>query len=290
MGIGRGHLMKRIIKRFFWMLPITLLSGLTMAADDIRDSSDLNSLERFPRSHIVQYEHKKNEDYRLVLGVLEKINGVLVAEKEQRLAGLLTQITYRIPENHSAQDAFDHFQRQLLQQGATELFLCSGRDCGSSNQWANSVFRYFRLYGVDQTQSFASYQLNKTYFSLYSVQRGNKRVYLRIDALASQSEVPPTELPSRLGIEIQETDSDIQMIINYLGDTPSASIWLAAFDLAEGSKLEQLKRSENRLTEFKSNLIEAGVSASRINIHPVGSFFPPSALSKNKMLIVYSEE
>ncbi|MCP4598216.1 DUF4892 domain-containing protein [Neptuniibacter sp.] len=278
------------MKRFFWILSLTLLSGLTMAASDIHNSSDLDSLERFPRSFIVQYEQKQNEDYRLVLGGLEKINGVLVTEKEKRLAGLLTQITYRIPENHSAQQAFNHFQRQLTQQGATELFFCSGRDCGSSNQWANSIFRYFRLYGVDKTQSFASYQLNNTYFSLYSVKRGNKRVYLRVDALASQVEEATDKLPNVSGVEIQETDNDIQMIINYLESSPSASIWLAAFDLAAGSRSEQLKRSETRLTEFKSVLIDAGVAVSRINVHPVGSFVPPGALPKDKILIVYSEE
>lgn len=104
-----------MFKRFSLLLALCVpLSAF--AADDISNSRDYKKFERFPSSYIVQYKQSQTRDYRLILGGLEKIDGSLRAEKEKRIAGQLTQITYRIPENHSAKEAFEYFYAQIIDQ------------------------------------------------------------------------------------------------------------------------------------------------------------------------------
>ncbi|MGH1463122.1 MAG: DUF4892 domain-containing protein [Neptuniibacter sp.] len=276
----------------FWMFLVTVLLPLELVAgSDINNSSDYNRLERFPASNIVQYKQSKNQDYRLILGGLAKINGVLRAEKEQRLSGRLTQITYRIPENHSSDEAFEYVNAQIRNQGGKELFRCSGRDCGSSNQWANNIFRYFRLYGVDSSQSFASFQLDDAYISVYAVKRGNKRVYLRLDILETEvigAGHPDTQ---KAGLSIELTSTvQVNSVVDYLNQNADSLIWIVSYDFNPGTKQEQLSRSVLSAEELKSKLAAAGVAPSKIFIHASGSFTTNNQLERGTKLMVYSEK
>jgi hypothetical protein len=268
----------------FW-----LLSGSVLA--DISNATDYEGLQRFPESTIVQYKRTEERDYRQVLGVLEKINGVLRPEKEQRLAGTLTEITYRIPQNHTPEEAFNHLYNQIVAQGGMALFKCQGRACGSSNQWANNIFRYFRLYGVDSTQWFASLKLNQSHISLYAVQRGNKRVYLRLDILDQGSpQIAVQESALTQGREVVDEDQEIDALVVFLNDQPNQVIWLVAHDWQSGSISLQLKRSQARAEAFKARLIAAGANPERILIHAAGAFSAPADTDRKQRLIVYSEK
>jgi hypothetical protein len=271
----------RLLGLILMLVPFAL-----QAETDIRNSADNDLLQRFPRSHIVQYEQSRAEDYRLVLGGLEKINGILAPEKERRLSGELQQITYRIPDNHSAEEAFTYFADQLKVLGAELLFSCTGRDCGSSNQWANAIFDYSRLYGVDNTQSFAAFRLSGRFFSLYSVERGNKRVYLRLEALQSdQLSLTDTLLqgdPASL-----QGDAGLTELINFLQQHSDRQIWLVVSDHGEGGLQAQLQRSEQRAEQLRQQLLQAGIAAERVRTFAQGAF---AKLQSDKGSVqVYSE-
>ncbi|MFY0675931.1 MAG: DUF4892 domain-containing protein [Neptuniibacter sp.] len=278
-----------MFKRFSLLLALCVpLSAF--AADDISNSRDYKKFERFPSSYIVQYKQSQTRDYRLILGGLEKIDGSLRAEKEKRIAGQLTQITYRIPENHSAKEAFEYFYAQIIDQGGEKLFRCSGRDCGSSNQWANNIFSYFRLYGVDNTQSFSSLQLEDSYISLYSVKRGNKRVYLRLDILessASKAESQQTEA-GQISREIT-SDNDFDELVKFFKQKPDSVLWVVAYDFNSGTKQQQIKRSEERAKQFKDKLVAAGADSSQVYLHAAGSFILGKQTERGTKLMVYSE-
>ncbi len=163
------------------------VAGSVFAEADLRGSSDYDGLKRYPLSWIVEYQAETSPDYQLALGKMKKKSGVIAPEKSRRLSGQLRQITYRIPEGHSAAEAFDFMAAQLQQQNAEELFRCKSRQCGNSHQWANQVFGVSRLYGVDRTQSYLAAKLGGDYIAVYSVIRGNKRVYLQLDILSDKS-------------------------------------------------------------------------------------------------------
>lgn len=272
---------------FFVGVAITLNVS---AASDIRNSNDYDKLQRFPSSYIVQYKQSDTRDYRLILGGLEKINGVLQPEKEKRVAGRITEISYRIPENHTADEAFEHFYSQIIAQGGEELFRCSGRDCGSSNQWANNIFRYFRLYGVDNSQSFASLQLNGDYISVYSVRRGNKRVYLRLDVLEGHTGGASSQQSDETKIRREiSSKQDVEGLLELLKSSSELSIWIVGYDFNPGTKQQQLTRSKQQAEQLKNQLVASGIDATRVFIHAAGSFQLGKQTERGTKLMVYSE-
>lgn len=278
-----------MFKRFSMLLALCVPLSV-FAAGDISNSRDYKKFQRFPSSNIVQYKQSETRDYRLILGGLEKIDGALRAEKEQRIAGQLTQITYRIPETHSAKEAFEYFYAQIIDQGGEKLFKCTGRDCGSSNQWANNIFRYFRLYGVDNTQSFSSLQLADSYISLYSVKRGNKRVYLRLDIIESAALKAESQLTETGQINREITsDNDFDALVKFLKQKPGSILWIVAYDFNSGTKQQQINRSEERAKQFKDKLIAAGVDGSKVYLHAAGSFILGKQTERGTKLMVYSE-
>jgi len=265
-----------------------VLSMNVQSASDARGSSDYGSLERFPRSTIVQYKEIENADYRFVLGGLEKIDGVIAPEKEERLSGKLYQLTYRIPQNHSSEEVFSFFSTQLQGQGATELFRCEGRACGSSNQWANTIFKYSRLYGVDTTQRVATFQNDQRYFALYAVQRGNKKVYLRLDVLETyevQSKLARNELIQ----EYEDSDEGFTKLLTFIQNNPTQKVWIVSADFSGNSFQTKLDSALERGNQLKAKLIAEGALDEQVKVHPIGAF---GAKPKNGdiKIMVYKEE
>src|SRR5690606_30975595 len=66
------------------------------------------------------------------------------------------------------------------------------RNCGSSNSWANDQFQIKQLYGLDQDQYYGIFELvddqdQLNYFALYTVRRGNQRVYAHLELLQTEA-------------------------------------------------------------------------------------------------------
>src|SRR5690606_9610257 len=111
-----------------------------LLAADLSGSQDLDSLPRFPRAEIVDYRDVAAEEKRYPQDGLRRISGQLRVAAEVLVEGRLRALTYRLPDEHSPGEALDAAREHLLGQGAQLLFWCEGRDCGSSNLWANQVF------------------------------------------------------------------------------------------------------------------------------------------------------
>lgn len=174
------------------ILPLSL-----QAATDVSGSSDDTSIDRFRGSWIVNYRQTPDDDYRLVLGGIETVNGAERPERSQRLSGQLTRITYQMPETSRTRELNRFFTDQLVGRGAEVLFACSGRACGSSTVWANQIFNESKLLGLVDSQYVITAQLPGQYAVIYIVERGNRRIYAHIDLIETDS-------AARIGADVLE--------------------------------------------------------------------------------------
>jgi len=253
-------------------LMAVVFSLTATAATDKRGSEDHPLLERFPRAWIVNYEAEAAPDYRWALGALEKVNSVVSAEKEQRLEGELTRISYRLPAGSTPQEAMAFMEAQLNSKGAERQFSCQGRACGSSNQWANQVFGYSKLYGVERSQSYAAWALNNQSISLYAVQRGNKRVYLHLDVLAQAAPDLVQQLQAQ-GYVRWPDNGGSEALVDYVAAS-SAEFWLVGHQQRNGAA-DQLQQSSYALAEtVAQRLRQQGVADERLEVFGAGALAP----------------
>ena len=113
-------------------------------------------------------------------------------KKQLRQQGLLSRYTLELPRDYDESEVFDYYRVQLPAQ-ATLLFTCHGRDCGDSNNWANDHFGVKQLYGNNAAQHYAVFSLADqvghsplSYITIYSVRRGNRRLYTQLEILHTQ--------------------------------------------------------------------------------------------------------
>lgn len=265
-----------VLHMFRWLqiLSLFLFVPFCWAQNDRSGSSDYSLLQRFPLSYIESYEQREVPEYRLILGGIAKINGVVTPESEQRLSGLLTRITYRIPDGYRSDEPFVHFRNQLLRQGGEVIFQCGGRDCGSSNYWANAIFRTAKLYGVDRTQNYLAARVGQTYFALYTMIRGNKRVYAHLEVLQAGQDDFITSLGHQGYVRLPETGELPESLLEYLRSNPDQQFWLVGFDRKQGSVQAGIDRSLKQVEALKELLLQEQVGAERIHLHGVGPLAP----------------
>jgi hypothetical protein len=168
-----------------------LASAAVWAADDLPGSRDLEVLPRFPGSQIVRFSEAQEQERVYPQGAIRRISGRLRYEREVRAHGQFTAVTYELPRTHSADEVFSAAREALQAQDAELLYWCEGRECGSSNLWANAVFGESILYGSDDQQAYALMRLAEprqdSLLALYSITRGNRRAYLHAELLAANT-------------------------------------------------------------------------------------------------------
>ena len=176
--------------RGFLLLSLGVFSFSALAAD-LPGSHDLDVLPRFPRAEIVDFRQAPSEERIYPLGAISRISGRLRMEGEVRAEGELTALTYRLPPEHSSQEAFAAARTALLKADATPLFWCERRDCGSSSLLANAVFGNAKLYGPDEQQAYLLVRLaapqENSLVAVYSITRGNRRAYLQAEELKADA-------------------------------------------------------------------------------------------------------
>jgi hypothetical protein len=134
------------------------------------------------------YHHVEEvSDYVVALGKYKKRDGRWLPEESYRTQGQLTRYTLEIAKHNNEHDVFAFYRQQLPQQ-AKSLFSCVSRACGESNNWANDHFAIKQLYGTNTSQRYAVFALHHadesvTYVTIYTVRRGNRRLYTQLDVL-----------------------------------------------------------------------------------------------------------
>lgn len=163
---------------FFMLLACT---GTAQGAEDIVGSRDPLALARFPHSWIVDYQTDDEPLPReFIIGRVDKTRRAVRAERKVRTEARIESAIYEMPSGTPRQDVADHYAAQL---GGHTLFVCQGRDCGRSNEWANDIFGRAILYGPDSNQWYLAVDRDGDLVSVYVIERGNKRVYAYVLAV-----------------------------------------------------------------------------------------------------------
>ncbi len=273
------------LTRIFLLLLI-MCSSFVMAEDDISGASDDSLIERFRGSWIVNYQSPVLTDYSLALGSVEQVDGAERLEREERLTGQLKRISYRVPEGSTTRTVFNSFKAQLEQLNADMLFSCQGRECGSSNYWANAVFGFSKLYGVERSQYYMAARLPGVTAVFYVIERGNRRIYAHIDLIEtdvaarmvatvkgkgfvelSANALPDMTLMKKLIEGLKKHTLDIALVVHHEGET------LATANEAGNSHANELRQLLSRHQIFD------------VEVFSVGALVP-SVLNQNKSAVM----
>ncbi|GJM13606.1 MAG: hypothetical protein DHS20C12_20090 [Pseudohongiella sp.] len=262
----------------FLLASIPLLAN-AQADDVVVGFSDHSLIAGYPDSEIIERELERDINYTIILGALERIRGDVIPEDSQRLRGDVTKITYEVSQEFSGEDVFAFFQEQITGKSYEVLYSCEGRECGSSNYWANDVFRNRILYGPERNQHFVAFRDNSAsdddpFFSLYIITRVNRRIYAyleivepggtqeleqiaarvepepEVDAPAEPSVANLLELLEQQGSAVLPTyrfqsndrlatSVDVSALVSALNADASVSVYIVAHLTQDGLSLEE---------------------------------------------------
>ncbi|WP_028238848.1 DUF4892 domain-containing protein [Stutzerimonas azotifigens] len=255
--------------RLSWrLLPLLCLVAHSWAAD-FPGSADLDELPRFPQAEITDYRQEHVAERLYPQDSLRRIGGQLRMDQQVTADGMLTAITYRLPDHHSGLDAFTAAREHLLAEGAELLYWCEGRDCGSSSLWANSIFGKSTLYGPEGNQAYLLARLAEPperLVALYAITRGNGRPYLQVERLepgAALGELLPTA-----GTLLRQLREAGELQLPRLPAEPLAD-WSAL--LARTLRMDSALRvtlSGEGAEAWRDALVAEGVRALRIEVDP----------------------
>jgi hypothetical protein len=127
--------------------------------------------------------------YHLVpLGAVQKVYGKWSPRESERVTGHREAYSWQITEGFTVRDVVADLDARLADDaGATTLFRCEGISCGSSVQWANSIFNERLLYGTQDSQRYRAYALrageDDYRLLVYGAARTVDRQYLHVELL-----------------------------------------------------------------------------------------------------------
>lgn len=238
----------------------------TSFAVDVPGSHDLERVPRMPDAQIVDYRQTSDLERVYPMGSIRRISGQLRFDGQVDARGNVTSVTYELPPEHSANQAFTLAREALQKQGAELLFWCQARDCGESSLWANEVFGNAKLYGADNGQTYLLLRLappaDNTLIALYGITRGNRKAYLHVEQFESSAalgDVLPTS--ATLLRQLKDTGAlDLPRLAGEPDDT-----WLRllsrALNLDTGLRVS-IAGSEAEA--WRQALIDQGVRAARM--------------------------
>ncbi len=192
-------MMKAIYKmtdndRSLRLVSTALLTLLVMfhGANASAESNPLSALSLLQWSHAtyLRGQDTAEADYLLGLGPMRKIRGQWAPRDSLRLRGRLQRATWLIQSGYAAAEGMAWMEERIRQQmdyDVKELFRCERLNCGSSAEWANTIFAERELYGPDRNQVYAAFELSNDdqvhHIVFYAIQRSNRRQYLHVDVL-----------------------------------------------------------------------------------------------------------
>lgn len=289
------------ISRLFRIGVVTGLLQLILAAAAHAQPVGDDWLQVYPRAEIVEESEMQVADYRLAASAARRVGGRWAGE-ELRLDGELSRITMLIPEGHDPEDVFRYYRQRLMAADARALYQCGERNCGSSNSWANDIFEVKLLYGLDQHQYYGLFEVVAegdllTYVAVYTVRRGNRRVYGHLEILKTEQSSAaaavsnPATIVEQLrdqgfyplaglqleGDELRLTAQHVQAVQQALGSDRRLNLRIVGHDYSERPLSEQIQRSRQFAEQVRQQLIDAGVAEERLEAHGIGSLAPSRA-------------
>ena len=253
--------------RFICALGLSCLSPLLWAAD-VPGSHDLRDVPRLGDAQIVDYTVKPDVERIYPMGAIRKISGRLRFEGQVNARGQTTAITYELPAEHSATEAFTAAREALQAKDAQLLFWCQARDCGESSLWANEIFGNSKLVGADGEQSYLLIRLaapeQNQLVALYGITRGNRKAYLHVEQLQASGDLGQL-LPTSATLQ-RQLKSTGELDLPALTAEPDAQ-WLTLISRALNlDATSRVSLSGVHAAAWRDGLIKSGVRAARIEL------------------------
>lgn len=219
-------------------------------------------------ANVVDERPAQSQERVYPLGGLRKISNQLRVDGKIESRGQVSSITYELPRERTANEAFTAAREALQKDGGYPLFWCQARDCGENSLWANDVFKNRLLSGSDEQQAFIllrrSAEQNNTLIALYSITRGNKRAYLHVEEFVADAplgEILPT--PATVLRELRDTGK-----LDYpdlVGEPLPAWVTLLGRSLNLDSTL-RVSLSGAEAEAWREQLGKAGVRLARLEV------------------------
>ena len=270
------------------VLPLFLFSSMAFA----------NEAAPLPKGIIIDQSAELDKqtaqtvrNYRFPLGAVVKINRDVRIDKEQQLSGQLTRTTWEMPKSFDPNELLQRLRDQVISQKGEILFECEGRDCGTSNIWANDLFNNADLYGRDDYQRYFAAELDDQYLAAYAVRRGNRRVYLHLDQITeAEQAVPWLELLVDRGwVKLPDTDEPtLKLLADHLQKN-SSPIRIVGHQqgIDQGIAEQESKRLAERVATYLVD--RAGVRADQFEVHGLGALAPSVLGADQSALVVIAK-
>jgi hypothetical protein len=200
--------------------------AFSASAADVPGGADLPMLQRPVHAEIVDYQQYPSIERLYPQGAVSRIGGKLRLEGDVQAEGQLIALTYELARGHDPINALNEARRALQKQSAISLAWCEGRDCGSSNVIANTIFNKSQLYGPDEQQAYLLLRLapprHETLLAFYAITRGNRKSYLHVEQL--EADLPLGELIASPGTLLRQIQRDGELHLPVLANEPD-NVW-----------------------------------------------------------------
>ena len=297
--------MKRKIRlQSFLFSVVCLCSGAVAFAQSslrVGDFQDHPLVDAFPDSTLADYEFIEDTSYNVVLGSLQRTRGEVVPEYAERVRGNVSKLLYEVRQGFTGEEAHSFFRQQFEERGYSVQFSCEGRVCGSSNFWANDIFRNRILYGPERNQYYTvakvnSLQQDSPYVAVYVITRGNRRVYAYLEIVEMGESVVPllapeveelhAQLVARGGLAFKglpfdsngalQGNADISLLIDLVQFDRFLDFYVVGhLASGDGSAVQQdIEMSLLRADSVLNALVGNGVERTRLRAHGVGPLAP----------------
>ena len=288
-------------KRTFVIL-LLLLSPYCALAQSLADE--------FADDGRLMYSSKPTEqDYRLALSDLKRVNNQWRVSREQKIHGIVERKTVEFNSSTTFSEAKKRLQLAVAKiADSTIAYTCEGLDCGSSSGWANHVLGLKILYGLDLYQYYTvvhSIEGDSTLHTVfYLVQRGSGRIYLQQDIVRSQTAAGGGELLTETSVlkqlknsgfwtiagsedNLQKMSSiELELISRLMSKNRRWSLAIVGHDYQSGDLDGQRQRSLLHAKVIEQQLLAAGVNATRLRTYGLGSLAPAGRVGKTRVELV----
>lgn len=233
------------------------------------ESSELPHGIKAPAQAQLIHHSELNQEVRLYpQASLRRISGRLRMQQQVEQLGTLKQWTFQLSELDSVIDIFEQQRQQLLNgAGARLLFWCEGRDCGSSNLWANAIFHQSYLYGPDGGQAYALIQLNTprpALVALYGITRGDGVGVLHMEVLKPEQQLGVLR-PTAGTLYLQLQNQPVLALPELVGKPDVA--WVATFvKMLQRDRLLRLVLVGPQADAWYAALVAAGIRPTRLEV------------------------
>ena len=270
------------VKLVFKLFAPILFSGGLLSPFSMASTQGIDAIKPFPNAKIDIKTDQQVTSHPIVSSSMKKVNGVVTADSQQWLDGLLNRRLYLLPDGKSSDQAFKFFTDQFKALGVNEVFSCDRFSCGGSNFWANNIFDISKLYGLDKEQAYflgiKSSAKQDVYYLTYTVKRGNRREYALVDVFTFNKSVKPSSAVNGATIDLltlpqsEKAYAESELVGKITRFNPENTWLITLQSSAAGSlpevdqQVEALNRSGSAL---KAYLVGKGFSEDKIRIQTV---------------------